>query len=171
MSVSSKQISCKQKRKLTTYKHMPSLHFQLVTPERELLNTQVDSISCPTAWGQITILPNHTALVATLAPGELITRSGKEENFINVAGGFVQVRPGSEVVVLADAAEHFYEIDESKAQAARERAKQILAASKTTDQEYARAAASLEKSLARLHILRKHARRRGFRIQNPDLNQ
>lgn len=149
---------------------MALLKLQLVTPERQVLNTEVDSISCPTTLGQITILPNHTALVGTLVPGELIARSGKEENFINVAGGFVQVRPGNEVVVLADAAEHFFEIDEKKAEVAKERAKKILAAGFASDQEYARAAASLEKSLARLHIAKKHAHKRRFGAGNLNID-
>jgi len=51
---------------------MFKIHFQLVTPERTVLNQELDSLSCLTILGQITILPNHIPLVATLTVGELV---------------------------------------------------------------------------------------------------
>ncbi len=139
---------------------MTKLFFQLVTPERSLLAEEIDSLSCPTSQGQITVLPHHAPLVANLTAGELITKNGDEHNFIHVAGGFIEIRPGSEVVVLADAAEHFYELDEARAEAAKQKALDILKASRTSDQAYAQAAASLERNLSRLRIVRKHAHRK-----------
>ncbi len=136
------------------------LHLQLVTPERVVLEEDLTSLSCPTRLGEITILPNHAPLVAELAPGELTARTAREEHYIHVAGGFVEVRPDSAVTVLADAAEHFYEIDAALAEQARERAKEKLAGVRLSEQEYAQVAASLERSLSRLKIVRKHAHRR-----------
>ena len=67
------------------------------------------------------MLPNHAPLISTLKPGELRMRRAGQEEFFAVGGGFVQVRP-DKVVVLADDAQHSDEIDESRAQEARERA-------------------------------------------------
>jgi F-type H+-transporting ATPase subunit epsilon len=140
-----------------TYTIMALLSFQLITPERTVLKQELDSLSCPTTLGQITILPGHIPLVATLIPGELIARSGNTETPLHVDGGFIEVRPGNQVIALADAAEHATDIDAAGAEQAKRRAEELLAQANISDQEYAQAAAALEKSLTRLRIARKHA--------------
>ena len=85
---------------------MTSISFQLVTPERTVLSKELVSLSCPTTLGQITILPDHAALVATLVPGELHAKTQNDEFFINVTGGFVEVKKGGEGGGLADGAQH-----------------------------------------------------------------
>ncbi len=139
---------------------MNSINLKLVTPERTVLSKELESLSCPTALGQITILPNHAPLVATLIPGELVARNQGEEFFINVTGGFIQVDKNSTVTILADAAEHFFEINLDRAEEARKRAAAKLREVKSSDQEYAKVAASLEKSLMRINIARKRASRK-----------
>jgi F-type H+-transporting ATPase subunit epsilon len=137
-----------------------ALKVQLVTPERLVLEEEVESLSCPTTQGQITILPGHIPLVSTLISGELVAKNNGEGHNIHVAGGFVEVRPHNEVVILADAAEHFYEIDEQRAEHAKKQAQQLMAQSQVSSEEYALAAAWLERSATRLNIARKHAHRR-----------
>lgn len=139
---------------------MSKLSFQLVTPERTVLSKELDSLSCPTTLGQITILPNHIPLVATLVPGELIAKAHNQEHFIHVIGGFIEVRSGNEVIALADAAEHHHEIDIAKAEEAVKRAQQASRETKMSSKEYAKVAAVLQASLSRLTIARKHAHRR-----------
>lgn len=139
---------------------MVKIFFQLVSPERTLVAEEVDSLSCPTSQGQITVLPHHIPLVANLVPGEIIARTGSDHKFIHVAGGFVEIKPNSQVVILADAAEHFHELDEARAEAAKQQALEVLKASHVSDQAYAQAAASLERNLSRIKIARKHAHRK-----------
>jgi len=139
---------------------MTSISFQLVTPERTVLSKELVSLSCPTTLGQITILPDHAALVATLVPGELHAKTQNDEFFINVTGGFVEVKKGSEVVVLADAAEHHYEIDAERAEEAKKRAEEALRQVSVSDEEYAKVAAAMERNLSRIKIARKHAHKK-----------
>lgn len=139
---------------------MSSLNFQLVTPERTVLQKELTSLSCPTTLGQITILPGHIPLVATLIPGELHAKSGSEDFFVNVSGGFVEVKKDNQVIVLADAAEHFNEINVERAQAAILRAKQAMTEKHLSEEEYAKVTATLERNLARINISRKHAHRK-----------
>ncbi|HVY67964.1 MAG TPA: ATP synthase F1 subunit epsilon [Patescibacteria group bacterium] len=139
---------------------MPTIHFQIVTPERVLLDQEVSSISCPTALGEITVLPGHVPLVSTVAPGEIHVKTPSEDYYMYIAGGFVEIRPGNHVVILADAAEHYYEIDEQRAEEARQRAVKAMQEKTMSAEEYARVAASLHQSLTRLNIVRKHAHRR-----------
>lgn len=139
---------------------MSKIHFQLVTPERTVLNEELDSLSCPTSLGQITILPNHIPLVAKLKPGELIATVAGKQHFINVAGGFIEVRAENQVIALADAAEHHHEIDINRAEEAVQRAKQAMKEKTLSAEEYAKVATSLQTSLARLNVARKHQHRR-----------
>ena len=138
---------------------MNTLKLKIVSPERVLLETLAQSITLPTPDGQITLLPNHIPLVSQVSPGEMVVRAEGKEQFLYVSGGFVQVEQGGVVKLLADAAEHFTEINEDRAENARRRAKEALQAGNLSDLEYAATAAALERSLTRLNLVRKHSRR------------
>ncbi|MDA8334878.1 MAG: F0F1 ATP synthase subunit epsilon, partial [Peptococcaceae bacterium] len=69
-------------------------------------------------------------------------------------GGFLEAR-NSKVVVLADAAERAEDIDLERAQAARERAEQRLAA-RDPDVDPVRAEIALKKALNRLKATEEH---------------
>jgi len=132
------------------------LKLKIATPERVVYEADADSVTCMTELGEVSILPDHIPLVANLKAGELrIIAAGPKKN-IFVAGGFLEVRPGNEVVILADAAEHVAEIDLSRAEEAKNRAKKAMAEQTMGREEYATAAAALERSLARLRVARKH---------------
>jgi F-type H+-transporting ATPase subunit epsilon len=140
---------------------MAKIHLQLVTPERTLMTQEIDSLVCPTSEGQITILPGHVPLISTLVSGELVAKTSDSESNIHVAGGFVQVQDGGkEIVVLADTAEHFYEIDIARAEEAKEEAEKTLLEQNLSDEEYAFAATALQKNLSRIRIARKHSHRK-----------
>lgn len=140
---------------------MNRLKLQLVTPERTVLTEEVVSLVCPTSEGQITILPGHVPLIATLVSGELVVQNGGEPHNIHVAGGFVQVQNGGkDIIILADEAEHYYEIDIARAEEAKALAEKTLQEQTLSDEEYVLAATMLQKSLSRINIARKHAHRR-----------
>jgi len=132
------------------------IHFQIATPESVVMRDDVEKISIPTELGQITVLPNHAPLVSVLTPGELtIYKDGKAMPYA-VAGGFVEIRPGNRVVILADAAEHVEAIDLEHAQKAVEEAQKLMSQKFTDDVKFAEASAMLERSLSRLRVARKH---------------
>ncbi len=138
---------------------MAKLNFQIVTPERTLLSEQIDSLTCPTTSGEITVLPNHIPLISSLQPGELIAKTADKIEYFAVSGGFVEVRPGSNVVVLADTAEHYTEIDRARAEQAKLRAEELMKKSaRLSSAEYATLLASLQKNLARIKVARRSHR-------------
>lgn len=143
---------------------MAKLRLQLITPERTVVSEEVRSLSCPTTEGQITILPGHAPLVATLESGELIAKNGGDDHYIHVAGGFLEVRRDNEIVILADAAEHHFEIDIARAEEAKKAAQEVLEKQHLANEEYATAAWLLRKNLSRINIARKHAHRRSRSI-------
>jgi F-type H+-transporting ATPase subunit epsilon len=125
-----------------------------------VLSEELISLTCPTTEGQITILPGHAQLIATLVSGELTAKSESEEHFIHVAGGFVQVKENSHIIILADMAEHFYEIDLARAEQAKIDAEAALAKQQMSDEEYAITFGLLQRNLSRINIARKHSHRR-----------
>lgn len=80
------------------------LKLEIVTPEKRVLDADVDSVTVPTASGETGILPQHAPMVSALKPGVLIyTQKGQAER-IAIAGGFVEVSENA-VSVLADTAD------------------------------------------------------------------
>ncbi len=140
---------------------MNKINFKLVTPERTVLSEELASLSCPTTMGYITILPHHIPLVATLTAGELHAKHTNGENsYIFVSGGFAEVKAGNQVIILADSAEHHYEIDAQRAEAAKKRAEQEIAERKMSEEEYAHVSAALERSLLRINVVKKRSHRK-----------
>lgn len=138
------------------------IDLQVVTPEKIAFEGEIDQISLPTKDGQITILPKHISLVSTVKSGELVIKNGEEEILMAVYGGFVEVRK-NQVRVMTDVAERVDEIDEEKAQKARDEAQRKLQEKdRMDDVDFADAVRQLEKSLALLKAV-KNIKRRGIK--------
>ncbi len=86
------------------------LHFNLVSPERELMSQDVDQVDIPGTEGWIGVLPNHAPLMTTLAPGMVRIRNGGEETRIFVRGGFAEISPAG-LTVLAEEAMKSKDLD------------------------------------------------------------
>jgi len=134
------------------------LHLEIITPERRVYEDDVDMVIAPASEGYVGILPHHVPLFTTLGPGEFKVKKGGVEEVLAVFGGFMDVR-GDRVVVLTDAAEPAEEIDASRAQQARERAQQVLAAGPASAADEQRARAELQRALVRLRVSESRRRR------------
>jgi F-type H+-transporting ATPase subunit epsilon len=137
------------------------LHVDIITPERRVLQTEVDSVVVPAVEGELGILPNHTPLVAQLQPGHICFRAGDEIQFFAVSGGFVEVL-NNRVVVMAETAEMADEIDAERARQAAERAKAILR-ERPRDADVAQAETALRRALARLRTAEALTRQKRYR--------
>lgn len=141
---------------------MSKINFKITTPERTVYEAEVDSVTIPTQMGEITVLPEHIPIISLLKSGELVVRTGKEEEVMAVSGGFIEVGY-NKIVILADSAERAEEIDIDKVEEARQQAEKILQ-EKTADQEdYAAIVASLEREMARLKVGKKYRKLKGIR--------
>jgi F-type H+-transporting ATPase subunit epsilon len=99
-----------------------TLLFQLVSPERLLVETQVTEAQIPAREGYIGVLPGHAPLLSELMAGGVLTYNANGVvKIVAVYGGFVEVLP-DRVRVLADSAENKEEIDLPSAQAALQKA-------------------------------------------------
>jgi F-type H+-transporting ATPase subunit epsilon len=126
------------------------LDLQIVTPDRLIVQEQVDEVEIPGSDGYFGVLPGHTPLLASLAVGELWYRKGQEKFYLSIAFGFAEVLP-DRVTILARLAERAEDIDVSRAEAAKKRAEERLAQPKS-DMDYERARVALTKSLLRLQV-------------------
>jgi F-type H+-transporting ATPase subunit epsilon len=90
---------------------------QLVSPERILVEEQVDEVQVPGLNGYMGILPGHAPLLSELMPGGVLTyKSGAGQKVFAVYGGFVEVQ-ADRVRILADFAERKEEINVEAARA------------------------------------------------------
>ena len=136
------------------------MSLKVVTPERVVFEETVDSLTAMTDAGEITVLPGHVPLVSTLRPGEAKVKSGGKEHFLALSTGFLEVRPNNEIVVLADTAERFEELELDKIRQAKERAQALMEEKRHVDDvAFGSAAAALERELAREKVaMRRHHR-------------
>jgi len=128
------------------------LKLEIVTPEKRVLDAEVESVTVPTASGEAGIFPNHAPLVSALKPGILsYSQKGGAEK-LAVSGGFVEVS-GNKVSVLADTAETSEEVDIELARTEREAAEKALAAAATSPvEENAPLMQKLESANARITL-------------------
>ena len=140
---------------------MKKIHFKIVTPERVVYESDIDQVTIPTKSGEITVLANHTPLVSLISPGEMVVKKNNNIHSFAVASGFIEVRPRSEVVILADTAERAEEIDLERAEAARDRAHAMLSEKeKLSDVQFAKLQAVLEREMARIKVRNKRGMNR-----------
>ncbi|MBV9240712.1 MAG: F0F1 ATP synthase subunit epsilon [Acidobacteria bacterium] len=106
------------------------LKLEIVTPEKRVLDAEVDSVTVPTASGEAGILPNHAPLVSALKPGVLAYTVKGSTDCIAVSGGFVEVN-NDKVAILVDTAETAGEVDLDAARRERQEAEARIASTGT----------------------------------------
>ncbi|MBC8426409.1 ATP synthase F1 subunit epsilon [bacterium] len=131
-----------------------SFKVTITTAEQQLLETESVSLTLPGIAGYLGIWANHAPLVTALVPGVMTLKhddsgsKGSVSHFA-VSNGFVEVA-GNEVSVMVDSCEPAGEIDESRAQEAMERAKQLLTDKDKLNIDISRAQAAVDRAKARL---------------------
>lgn len=131
------------------------LHLQIITPEKTVFDDEVSQVGLPTQLGQITVLPHHVSLITTVEPGEIYFEHHHRIHRLAAGFGFAQVA-ADEVKVLVDLAAPEEEIEEAKIEEAKRAAEEALKQKHIlSEEEYATAAANLQKALVQLKIKRR----------------
>lgn len=130
--------------------------FEVVTPDRVVLSTDVDMVSLRGGGGELGILPRHTPLCTTVNTGIVRVRLGEGHDFIAVTSGFLQVVP-DRITLLTNTAELGSFIDVERAERAKERAEKRLSDSHDA-WEAKRAEAALRRALTRMEAAELSAR-------------
>ena len=105
---------------------MATLQVDVVSAEESIFSGLATFVALPGESGELGILPRHTPLITRIKPGAVrIERMDGEEEFIFVAGGILEVQPGT-VTVLADTAIRGKDLDEAKATEAKRQAAEAM---------------------------------------------
>lgn len=128
---------------------MSVFRLEVITPERTVLETEVESVLLPAQGGQLGIWANHSPIIAALEIGvaHFGPKSGKKQR-LAVGGGFVEM-DGTTLRVFATTAERGDEIDVLRAKEAKERAERRLR-EQQEDWDFQRAQIAMQKALTRL---------------------
>ena len=137
---------------------MPTLQVDVVSAEESIFSGEAKFVALPGEMGELGILPRHTPLITRIKPGAVrIKRADDgEEEFVFVAGGILEVQPGT-VTVLADTAIRGHDLDEAKALEARQQAAEAMKNAKS-DIDFAAAQsefATMAAQIAAISKLRK----------------
>jgi len=138
------------------------LTLRVITPDAIVLDTPTTSVRIPGVDGSIGILPRHAPMVAALDVGMLRYREGDAERFLFVSSGFAEVRADT-LRLVCEAGNPPEDIDEARARAAEQRARERLALVRSggpgAEQiDLLRAEAALRRALTRLRVLEYAAR-------------
>jgi len=130
-----------------------TIKLEIVTPEEKIFSDDVDMVTLTGTEGEMGILPQHMPLMTELVASEIIVQKGKENIYLAVGDGFVQVT-GDRVAVLTDMAIDAEHINEAKAEEAMRRAKARLE-EKVTEEDAARLQAAIVHATTQLKVKRR----------------
>ena len=104
-----------------------ALDLTIVTPSGPAYRGDVDSVVLPGSEGDFGVLPGHERFLSALRVGEVQIKTGGQTQYAAASDGFAEVS-GDHVTVLVDSCELSGDIDTARAELARQRAEQGLAA-------------------------------------------
>ncbi len=123
----------------------------IVTPDREFFNEEAEMVEFNTTEGEIGVYAGHAPLTVIVKPGVLTVTQGETVRNAALHAGFVQILP-DEVTILAEIIEWPEEIDQARAEAARQRAEERLAG-RDANIDLDRAQVALMRAVARINTV------------------
>jgi len=129
-----------------------TFRIRIITPERCFYEGEAIMAEFNTSEGEIGIYADHIPMTVILRPGVLTLTAHADVKKAALHTGFAQILQDS-ITILAEDAEWPGEIDEARAQAARERAQERIREHKP-DTDMARAQTALMRAMARIEALR-----------------
>ena len=138
---------------------MATLHVDVVSAEASIFSGEAKFVTLPGEMGELGIYPRHTPLITRIKPGAVrITRADNDqEEFVFVAGGILEVQPGT-VTVLADTAIRGSDLDEAKASEAKKLAEEAMKNAKS-DIDFAAAQGEFAAMAAQIAAIQKFRRK------------
>lgn len=138
---------------------MSTIQVDIVSAEEQIYSGQAHMVFAPALMGEVGIAPRHTPLLTPLKPGEvrLDMGDGKDEVFIFISGGILEVQPHL-VTILSDTAIRAKDLNEAAALEAKKRAEDALA-DQQSDLDVAKARAELAAAAAQIAAIQKWRKR------------
>ena len=123
---------------------------EIITPDRVFFTGEADMIEFNTGDGPIGVYKNHIPLTTVLEPGVVVIHNDDQQKVAAVHAGFAEIL-GEKVTLLAELAEWPDEIDINRAEAAKQRAEDRIAA-KSETLDLKRAEYALHRALTRIDV-------------------
>ena len=132
-----------------------TMHVDVVSAEEQIYSGEAEFVVLPGIEGELGIYPRHTPLFTQIKPGAVRIKvpNQAQEEFVFVAGGFLEVQPNV-VTVVADTAIRAKDLDEKAAFEAKRTAEEAMR-NKTSREEIATAEAELSTAMAQLEAIRR----------------
>lgn len=127
---------------------MSTFHLKIVTPDRQVFDSDAESIIARGVTGDVCILARHTDYITPLAIGQVKVKKDGVTRLASCSGGMLVVTDG-EAVVTADTFEWQDEIDVERAEAAKRKAEERMA-NHETEYEFKLAELKLKRAINRI---------------------
>lgn len=125
------------------------LILSIVTPEKQLVEEEVDQVNAPGSEGDLGILFDHAPILTNLRSGQLSYEIDGETIALVVSGGYLEVTD-NRVTVLAETGEFLHEIDRERAERAHAHAEKELGKTDLSEEEFIETQKKLFRAIARL---------------------
>lgn len=124
---------------------------RIITPDRIFYEGEASMVEFNTTEGEIGVLKGHIPMTVIVKPG-VLTIYGEETKEAALHAGFVEILQ-DKVTIMAEIIEWPHEIDLTRAEDARERARQRIS-EKASETDILRAETALQRAIARIEVLK-----------------
>ena len=132
---------------------MTAFPLKIVTPDGLVYDGEAEELIVRTAGGDMGILAGHINCVASLGMGRATVVIGGKKRYGACIGGMVSVVNGA-VTLVPTTFEWAEDIDAKRAEAAADRAKEVIAKKDASDADVRMAQARLKRALVRSSVAR-----------------
>ncbi|MGB8339615.1 MAG: F0F1 ATP synthase subunit epsilon [Burkholderiales bacterium] len=131
-----------------------TMHVDIVSAESSIFSGIAEFVVVPGEAGELGILPHHAPLLTRIKPGtvRIKVQDQAEEEWIYVSGGMMEVQP-LVLTILADTAVRGHDLDEAKANEAKQKAEEAIK-NRSGKMEIAQAQAELAQAVAQLAAIK-----------------
>lgn len=131
---------------------MEQFKLRVITPDRVFYEGDVEMVEFNTTEGEIGALPGHIPMTVIIKPGILTITEAEGTKEAALHAGFAEILPEG-ITIMAEIIEWPSEIDEARAEAARNRAEERIKGH-TPETDMARAETALQRAIARITVLK-----------------
>lgn len=129
-----------------------AFELKIITPDRVFYEGMVEMVEFNTTEGEIGVYKRHIPMTVIVKPGILTITEEEGTKEAALHAGFAEILP-DKITIMAEIVEWPAEIDEDRAEQAKERAMDRIH-NKTTDTDIARAETALQRAIARIEVLK-----------------
>ena len=128
-----------------------NFELEIITPDRVFFKGEASMIEFNTTEGEIGVYKDHIPLTVIIKPG-VLTITSEDKKKAALHSGFATIMQ-DKITILAEVIEWGDEIDQTRAEGARERAQERLKSNQESV-DVARAEAALLRALARINTIK-----------------